>query len=308
MKPVRFSYARPDSVAGAVECLAAAGPGARLLAGGQSLLALLNQRRVRPTTVVDVSRLDELRYLRLDGPALRIGALATHRAVETVRDPAVLAGFGVLPEAARLVGHLPVRTRGTFGGSLAHADPAAEWCLVAVLLDAELEVAGPGGTRQVAAADFFTGGRRGTGEHRTALRWDEVLVEVRLPQPAPTAALVEFAAQDGQLPLVAAAAAVELDRSGAVAAARLALGGVADRPLRLPWVERAVLGCLADEDLLDRAGRLAAGRLDPPGDVRADGWYRRELAAVLTGRALRASIARATAGQAARDQEGAGLR
>jgi carbon-monoxide dehydrogenase medium subunit len=294
MRPVRFSYLRPQSVEEAVECLGEFGTDARVLAGGQSLLALMNQRRVRPAAVVDLSRLADLRYIRLDGGVLRIGALTTHRAVETVRDPAVRAGFGVLPDAARLVGQLPVRTRGTFGGSIAHAEPAAEWCVAAVLLDADLVLAGPRGIREIAAGDFFTGGRHGTGEHRTALGRDEVVVEVRLPRAAPTAALVEFAVQSGQFALVTAAAAVELDPHGVIVSARIVLGGVADRPIRLPWVERAILGGRPDEALPERAGSLAAGGLDPPpADHRADGWYRGELAAVLTARALRATLARA---------------
>ncbi|MGA2828016.1 MAG: FAD binding domain-containing protein [Streptosporangiaceae bacterium] len=285
MKPARFAYVRPDTVDAAVACLRAGDGAARALAGGQSLLPLMNRRLARPSALVDLNRVRNLRYLAYDNGVLRIGALTRHADIEAADDPAIRSGFGVLPESARLIGHLPVRTRGTFGGSIAHADPGSEWCLLAVLLDAEVVVAGVAGTRVIAAANFFT------GAHRTALNWDELVVEVRFPRPAPTAALAEFAVQHGHFPLAAAAAAVEVDRHGVIVAARIALSGVADRATRAPSAEAALLGGVLDASLLDHVRRVLAEELRPSGDLAADAEYRMDVAAALTGRALRASVA-----------------
>ncbi len=159
MKPAPFAYHRAHSVAEAVALLAELGDEAKILAGGLSLVPMMNFRLARPTALVDVSRIDGLSYLRAApagadpaSPAdptmpvgLRIGALTTHRTVETARDPAVLNGFGVLPRSARWIGHYPIRSRGTFGGSIAHADPASEWCLLAVLLAGRIVLTGPAG-------------------------------------------------------------------------------------------------------------------------------------------------------------------
>jgi carbon-monoxide dehydrogenase medium subunit len=286
VKPTRFAYFRPGSVGEAVACLQASDGAARLLAGGQSLIASMNRRLVRPTALVDLGWLADLRYLAYDGSVLRVGALTRHADVENVQDPEIRSAFGILPESAGLIGHLPIRTRGTFGGSIAHADPAAEWCLIAVLLGAQIEMAGAAGTRVLDAADFFT------GRHRSRLRRDEVVVEVRFPHRAPNAALAEFAIQQGDFPVVAAAAAVDLDTGGRVAAARVALGGVADRPVRMAGAEQALLGGVPDARLFDHVARLAVKELDPPGDGQASGQYRKDLAAALLARALRASISR----------------
>jgi carbon-monoxide dehydrogenase medium subunit len=287
MRPARFAYFQPETLDEAVGFLQAGGERARVLAGGQSLLAQMNRRQERPTALVDLTRLRHLRYLRHEAGSLRIGALTTHRDLETTGDRGVNGDFPVLPEAARLIGHLPIRTRGTFGGSLAQADPCAEWCLLAVLLDAEILVHGPNGRRTVPADEFFTA-------PGTSLRPHEILVETRFDRPAPTAALVEFSVQDGNLPLVAAAAAVDLAPDGSVGSARIALAGVADRPVRYHQVEQALLHSPADRGLPDRAARLLADRLDPVGDHRADADYRRHLATTLVARALRASLARTT--------------
>src|SRR5207302_3640680 len=185
--PASFAYHRPGSVPEAVALLAELGDEAKILAGGLSLVPMMNFRLARPSDLVDVTRIPGLSYLRADGDGLRIGALTTHRAIETSTDPAVLADFGVLPRAARWIGHYPIRSRGTFGGSIAHADPAAEWCLLAVLLGAEVVLAGPRGPRTVPAAEFFQ------GYYTTAADPDEMVTELRFPRPGRKAALIEFA-------------------------------------------------------------------------------------------------------------------
>ncbi|AUG78961.1 hypothetical protein CFP65_4207 [Kitasatospora sp. MMS16-BH015] len=295
MKPAPFVYVRPDTVEEAVAFLAEHQGEARALAGGQSLIPLLHRRLVRPTAVVDLARLDGLRHLTPTDGGLRIGALTRHAEIERGTDPALRAGFRTLPETARLIGHQPVRTRGTFGGTLAHGDPSAEWCLLAVLLDAELTALGPAGSRTIAAESFFT------GAFRTALRPDELLVEAHLPYAAPTAALVEYAPQRHQLPLVAAAAAVTLTGCGRIATAQIALAGVADRPVRARAAEQALIGGIPEDRLLEHAGLLATRDLEPADDARASGGYRRELAAVLLARAVRVSLARCA--EAAREAQ-----
>ena len=287
MRPVRFAYARPRTAEEAVAELRRYGPQAQVIAGGQSLLPLMYQRQQRPTALVDLGAVNGLRSLRRDGDVLRIGAMITHQEIETADGPEV-HGLGVLSQTARLIAPRPVRVRGTFGGSLANADPMAEWCLLATLLDAQIAALGPDGLRVLPVSDFL----RGRG--RTALSWDEILVEVRLPRPAPSAALVEFGWQEGSLPVLAAAAEVELASDGSVATARIAVSGAADRPILLPHAEELLVGTHPGREAIAAAARKLADTLDPPDDARTDGAYRRELAATMIRRAVRASVARAS--------------
>jgi CO/xanthine dehydrogenase FAD-binding subunit len=174
---------------------------------------MMNFRLARPEHLIDIRRVPGLDQIRREGDCLRIGALVTHHAVEIA---SLGAEFAVLSRAMRWVGHLPIRTRGTIGGSLAHADATAEWCLLAVLLDAVIVVEGPAGRRSVAAADFFQ------GVFTTALEPDELIVEVVFPRPAPRAALTEFAERRGDFAIVAAAVDLDLPR--------IVLGGVSTVP------------------------------------------------------------------------------
>ena len=204
MKPRPFEYHRATSVENAIELLASC-PDAKILAGGQSLAALMNFRLSAPEALIDINPIAELDYVRRDGPALRIGALTRHRTLETMTGPAIDDGFAVLRSAARWIGHYPIRTRGTFGGSLAHADPSAEWCVIARLLDAIIVVQGPGGRREIPAAQWFA------GFLTTTLAPDEVLVEVVLPRPRRLAALAEHAHRRGDFGLVIATTALEIN-------------------------------------------------------------------------------------------------
>ncbi|WP_344520100.1 FAD binding domain-containing protein, partial [Streptomyces rectiviolaceus] len=228
MKPAPFAYHRARDLDGATRLLAELGDDAKVVAGGQSLVAMMNFRLARPRHLVDIGGLRELDRLHTDtAGGLRIGALTTHHTVET--DPAGLIGadFGVLREAMPWIGHLPIRTRGTVGGSIAHADATAEWCLLAVALDAEFVARGPRGERRIAAVDFFL------GYYTTALDFDEILVEIVFPRPAPHAALTEFAERQGDFALVSAV--VDLDAGGGtVRGGRVALGGVAAAVVRVP--------------------------------------------------------------------------
>ncbi|MEV8225499.1 FAD binding domain-containing protein [Streptomyces sp. NPDC079167] len=287
MKPVRFAYHQPTSVGEAIALLGSSGGTARVLAGGQSLIPQLNRRAVRPEAVVDIGRLPGLRHFVVEGEGLRIGALTTHHDLETAdRLP---PGFAVVPETARLIGHPPVRSRGTLVGSLAHADPRAEWCLLAVLLDAVVTVRGAYGARSLPVQDLFA------GDGRTVLVHDELLTDVYLPRPEPTAALSETAFQEGGLPLVAAGAAVRLGPDGLAVSVRAALAGTADRPVRLPALERALCGTRPDEGWQDRVGEAVAELPEPPSDELAESSYRRRASAAMLLRALGRSVSRARA-------------
>ena len=279
MKPAAFEFRRASTVEEAVGQLEELGEDAKLLAGGQSLVPMMNFRLVRPSALVDVTGVDGLQYVEGEGEGLRIGALTPHRWVELMEDPEVLEGFGVLKRAARWVGHYPIRTRGTFGGSIAHADPSAEWCMLAVLLDAEIVVLGPGGERVIPASEFFY------GFFMTALEPTEMVVEVRFPEPAPHAAIQEFARRAGDFAIVAAAVSVDASE-GKSRSASVVLGGVADVPLRVEEAEKVLEGAELGAEAFEEAGREAARAIDPASDIHGSAEYRRDLAAVLVKRAL----------------------
>ena len=285
MKPAAFEYRRATAVEDAVDQLTELGDEAKLLAGGQSLVPMMNFRLVRPSALVDVAGIPDLQYLEPhDGRGLKIGALTPHRWVEEMEDPELLEGFSILKRAARWVGHYPIRTLGTFGGSIAHGDPSAEWCMLATLLDAEIVAVGPEGERVVPASDFFH------GFFMTALEPDEMIVEVRFPQPAPNAALQEFARRAGDYAIVAAAVTLDMD-GGKCRSARVVLGGVADVPLRVTEAERVLEGAEAGREAFEQAGREAAKAVDPPSDVQGTAEYRRDLSAVMVRRALEEAVA-----------------
>src|SRR5690349_14444014 len=239
---------------------------------------MMNFRLARPTALVDVSRLEGLSYLRADAAdGLRIGALTTHRTVEISRDPAVLGGFGVLPRSARWIGHYPIRSRGTFGGSIAHADPASEWCLLAVLLGARVVLTGPDGSRTVPAAEFFE------GYYSTAAAPDEMITELWFPAPSPHAVLTEFAQRQGDFAVVAAAVSAGIS-DGVCREGRVVLGGVGPLPVE---VDTGPLGGQpATEETWRAMGEHAARQIDPPDDTHGDAGFRRRLAATLVARAL----------------------
>jgi carbon-monoxide dehydrogenase medium subunit len=255
------------------------GEDAKLIAGGQSLVPMMNFRLARPTALVDIGRIPGLRYVTLEGESLRIGALTPHRSIEAITDPAILSGYAVLAGAARWIGHPPIRTRGTFGGSLAHADPAAEWCILALLLDAEVVVAGRSGTRSIGASDLFM------GFLTTALEPNEMIVEVRFPAPAPHSSFQEFARRHGDFAIVAAAVTVERD-GAECRSARVVVGGVGSTPARVPEAEAMLSEAPLDPALMRDAARATAGALSPISDVHGSSDYRRRLAEVLVGRAL----------------------
>lgn len=262
MKPAPFKYHAPTDVASAVRLLASLGETARPLAGGQSLLPMLNLRLARPDAIVDLNRITDLAYHRLEGDMLVVGALCRHRDIE--RSPEVLARCAAIADAVPLIGHVGIRNRGTVVGSLTHADPSAEWPVLALLLQAEIVADGPAGRRSVPAAQFFQ------GPFSTDLRPGEIAVEARFPMPPGGAgtAFVEVARRHGDFALGAAAAMVVLEE-GRVVGSRLALGGFDSVPLVVT----------ADPDEV-------ASEIHPVDDIHATAAYRRKLARILARRAL----------------------
>jgi len=279
MKPAGFSYRRVETPEEAIAALVELGEEAKLIAGGLSLVPMMNFRLARPEALVDISRLDQLRYVRADdNGCLRIGALARHRDLERLAAPGTPGGFSVLPQAARHIGHYAIRAAGTFGGSLAHADPASEWCMIARLLDGEITVLGPEGERTLAAADLFK------GFLETALRPDEMIVEVRL-HGFEHASLKEMCRRQGDFAVVAAAVALRT-ADGRCSDARVVLGGVAGSVLRMSSAESALVGEPFSDEAFAAAAAAAAGQIDPAADLQGPPEYRRHLAGVLVRRAL----------------------
>jgi aerobic carbon-monoxide dehydrogenase medium subunit len=283
VKPPAFTYHRPATVAAALTVLAEVGADGKVLAGGQSLVPVLNMRLAAPGHLVDINRLPDLAYVRRDGDAVRVGALARHAAVERSE-----AALPLLREATANVAHAAIRNRGTTVGSLAHADPAAELPAVLTLLGGSVDVASAGGRRTVPAADFFV------GPLESALRPGELALEARFPLPPPGTgtAWLEVSRRRGDYAVCGVGVLVTLDPERRVAAARAAYVSVGPTPVAVDLTE-AVGGQPADRADWAAAGTLAAGRVQPEDDIHASAAYRRHLVAVLTARAGRTAVSRA---------------
>ena len=291
MKPAAFDYFRPESVAEAARLLAEHGSDAKLLAGGQSLVPLMNFRMLRPSALVDINRLTELDFVEAHDGGLRIGALTRHHTLEM--SPLVRERLPVLAEAMAHVAHLAIRNRGTIGGSLAHADPAAELPMIALLLDAVIHTRSAAGERRHNARDFFL------APLATALADDEIVTEIVIAAPPPQTgwAFEEVALRHGDFAIAAAAATLGLS-DGRIAEARLAVTGIGDMPVRLRDIEASLVGQLFTPQLAEAAGRQSRDIVQPNADLRASADYRRHLAGVLTERVLMAAHARALDGAA----------
>jgi aerobic carbon-monoxide dehydrogenase medium subunit len=289
VKPPPFEYHRAGSTDEAVALLAEHGDEAKVLAGGQSLVPLLSLRLARPAHLVDINAASELASVTSDN-GLRMGALVRHRTVE--RSDLVLDTNPLLAFAVRLIGHTAVRTRGTLGGSLAHADPAAELPTVLALLDGSIEACSARGTRTIPAKELFQ------GVLTTTIRSDELLTAVQVPVFPPSTgwSFQEFSRRSGDFAIVGVAATVSLDGRGDVAEARLAFAGVDSTPVRASAAESILTGATPSSELWSSAARDGAAPLEPPDDIHGSGPYRRHLAAVLAERALAEAHRRATEG------------
>lgn len=278
MKPPRFRYERAGSVDGALQFLASQRDTAKVLAGGQSLVALLNLRLARPDALLDIGPLDELRGHRRSNGSLEVGALTTQRELE--RESSLADVCPLLAEAIPHVGHAAIRNRGTVGGTIAHADPAAEVPVVLAALGGSVTLRSTGGERSVPAEEFFK------GFLMTAARPDELVTSVAFPTTDANVgtAFEEFARRPADFALVSVACAIERDEGGAVRSARMALGGVAGTPFVVDGLD--ALAGSAGRDAAAGAAEIVDRAIDPPGDVHGSVEYRRHLARELVKRAV----------------------
>jgi carbon-monoxide dehydrogenase medium subunit len=285
MKPAPFRYHAPKTIEEAVQTLAeVAGEDGRVLAGGQSLVPIMAFRLARPAHLVDINGVEALRRLAVDGDKLVIGACVRHAAFH---QPVVPGPLGLLlSKVVRHIAHYPIRTRGTFCGSIAHADPASEWCLVAAALGAEMVARRAGGTRTIAADDFFR------GIMTTALTEDELLTEVRLPiLPADTrCGFYEFNRRAGDFALAMALVTYRV-QGGVISEARVALGGVEPQPRRLLQAEQALMERAPGKEAFAAAADAATAAVDPLEDAITSADYRRDLTRTVVRRALEQAAA-----------------
>jgi carbon-monoxide dehydrogenase medium subunit len=287
LKPPPFDYVSAGSLDEALDALAEGGEDAKVLAGGQSLIPLMSLRLAHPSVLVDVNRVPELAGVAVANGSLTIGAMTRHRAIE--RSAEAASAVPLLAQVMPLIGHVAIRSRGTIGGSIAHADPAAELPAVAVALGATFTVRSRDrGERTIAAEDFFD------GYFTTALEPDEILVSVELPRTPPNtgSCVEEVARRHGDFALVGAVATVTAD-NGTIRGARIAMINVADRPVRPIDAEEALAGVPLEDAAIEEAAALAVRDLDPSGDLHASPAYRRKVAAVCVRRALRTAANRA---------------
>ena len=285
MKPVSFKYFAPRTIDHALDLLAAHGEEGKILAGGQSLVPAMNFRLARPVNLIDINRIDALDYVREEGGWLHIGALARHSRFEQPVSGGALSAF--LPRVARHIGHLPIRSRGTFCGSIAHADPASEWCLLAATLDAELVIVSRRGQRKVRPTEYFIGALT------TTLEPAELLTEIRLPllDGRWRTGFAEFSRRAGDFALAMCAAFLRFEE-GRIAEARLGIGGATERPSRIATAEAVLTGTDGRPEIRRNAGDIAAAAIDPLEDIHANAAFRRDLVRAMVRRALDQALTR----------------
>jgi carbon-monoxide dehydrogenase medium subunit len=283
MKPAPFEFHRALSTDDAVAALSHGikdGLDTKVIAGGQSLVALMNMRLARPQVLVDLNEIDELSYIRPGQDALRVGAMTRQRELEFSDE--VRNGWPLLSEALPFVAHTPIRSRGTLGGSLAHADPGAELCAVGLALDASVKLHGPRGERTLPLDEFFL------GPFTTALEPDEILVEVVFPRTPEVSgwAFEELARRRGDFALAGVAAQVGCGKDGLINHARLAYISMGPKPVRATEAEASLIGEDLNWEAFEAAARATIDGLEPLPDIHAGSEYRSHLARVLTIRAL----------------------
>ena len=284
MKTAPFEYVRAASVEEACALLAQHADGAKLIAGGQSLVPMMAFRLVRPGWLVDINEIAALKVVSFEGNATRTGACVRQCVME--RHDALTASVPLLRQALAWVGHLQTRNRGTVGGSLAHADPAAELPLVAQILEASIIARSQAGTRVVPALSFFA------GPMMTSLRPDECLEEIHWPiwpEKKTGSAFMEVSRRRGDFAMVAAAAQIAVDDEGCCTRAAFGVGGASPMPLAFPGLAQRLLGSRPDDAILRDVAQSAAAALDPESDIHASAAYRRHLAGVLAMRALKSA-------------------
>ena len=285
MKMPPFEYACPTTISEAVQLLASRDGDAKALAGGQSLVPMMAFRIASPSLLVDLRKLKELREIRITESGVTLGAMTRWRDIED--DKRLEKAHPLLKAAIEHVAHYQIRNRGTVGGSIAHADPAAEMPGIVVTCDAEIAVVGTSGSRTIKAGDFFQ------GPLMTALAADEIITEIRLPAwPAKRRwGFQEFARRRGDFAMAAAAVFYDQDGSGKATNAHVGVIGVADRPLRLASVEAVLNGAVIDEATIAKADAAASAAVNPDDDIHGSGAYRKSLVGTMVERALKMSAA-----------------
>lgn len=287
MKPAPFEYVDPSTTQAAVALLTQHGEDAKVLAGGQSLVPLLNFRLARPATLVDLNGIGELAHIRLGSGVLRIGAMTRQSVLE--RSAPVAREWPLLTQAVRFVGHPQIRNRGTVGGSAAHADPAAELPVALCALDAQFHCRSARGIRTLTAGEFFV------THLTTALQPDELLVEIEVPPlpPSTGSAFTEYARRHGDFALGGAAALVTLADDGTCSRAAIALLAAGPVPMRAAHAENALVGSVLDQRIAREAAALAVAGVAPAGDIHGDSEYRRAVIQSMVARALLEAAAKA---------------
>ena len=291
MKPAPFEYHQPHSLGEALALMAQHAGAAKPLAGGQSLIPAMNFRLAMPAVLVDLNRVSELAYVRTSGGELHIGAMTRQAVAE--RDDAIAQGAPLLRQTMPFIAHAQIRNRGTIGGSLAHADPAAELPAVMVALDARFELRSVKGTRTVRAEEFFT------GLFTTAMHADELLVDIGIAAPKQNNrwAFLEVARRHGDYALAGVAVSLALDEKGRCRDVRIAVVSVGDGPELARKAAKALTGEVPSEKVIAEAADIAGNKdINPPGDIHASAAYRRSLTTVLTRRALTKAFAVAISG------------
>jgi CO/xanthine dehydrogenase FAD-binding subunit len=291
MKPIAFEYFSPGSVAESIELLERYGEEAKLIAGGQSLVPMMNFRLARPSVLIDINGIKELGYIREEGDELVIGALT--REYDLEESPLVKDKCPILAKAISFIGHSTIRNRGTIGGSLVHADPSAELPTVITTLDAEMKIVGPSGERTLGSKDFFL-------TYLTSfLEPSEILTEIRIPVlPAKTGwSFMETSRRSGDFFLAAVSTILFMEDSGICKEARISLGGVGSTPIRAEEAEALLAGQELTEALIEEAGRLAIEATDAESDYHASAEYRRNLTGVFVRRTLREALTVAKGGE-----------
>jgi CO/xanthine dehydrogenase FAD-binding subunit len=292
MKPAPFEYHAPDTIEEALFMLHNSGGDAKILAGGQSLVPAMNFRVVQPSALIDLNRLPELGYIREDGEYLRIGAMTRERHLEL--DESIVKRTPLLHEAAPHIAHPQIRNRGTIGGSIVNADPAAELPVLMLALQARLKARNASGERWIDAKDFFV------GMFTTALEPDEILVEIELPfMPSRTGwSFLEVAPRAGDYAMMGVAVLVTLDEIGKCQNARLVYLNAGDGPVEAKEAAQLLQGELLNDELIDSGAAIASEKeISPFGNIHASMEYQRHLANVLTKKALHIAVQRATEAQ-----------
>lgn len=291
MKPAKFEYFDPASVSEAIGLLRKYGIEAKILAGGQSLVPLMNFRLAQPQYLIDINKVKELSYIKRKNGMVQIGALTRHRELE--KSDLIKSKCPLLSEAASFIGYAQIRNRGTIGGSLAHADPASELPTAALCLGAKVKAAGPNGERTIEAADFFQ------TYLTTSLEAEEIITEVQMPEIKPGTgwAFLEISRRQGDFAIVGVGATLSLDDKKRCKDAKIAICGVSATPIRADEACALLKGEIIDDSKIEEAAKRAAEPLEPDSDIHASSEYRKDMARVFTARALKLALSRAKGGK-----------